>query len=141
TATVSGLISASFFCFTRKIRQIIYPLCSWVNHLLVTYSTTNCPVLQRVAEVDGKEVVLRGKYNNQIGAITKKPDTRSGAPGFGIGSPGRTPFGRACPELVEGLRASSPGTEKNESASENSHGALHYYRYALVFIPRDGAGG
>jgi hypothetical protein len=30
---------------------------------------------------------------------------------------------------------------KNESAFENSMGALYYYRDALVFRPGDGAGG
>src|SRR5208282_1357240 len=33
-----GLISASFFCFTRKNRQIIHPLHFRVNHLFITYS-------------------------------------------------------------------------------------------------------
>ena len=36
--------------------------------------------------VDGKEVIVRGQYNNLIGAIAKKkPDTPSGVPSFGIG--------------------------------------------------------
>jgi hypothetical protein len=35
---VPGLISASFFCFTRKNRQIIHPLSPGVNHHFITYS-------------------------------------------------------------------------------------------------------
>ena len=34
-----------------------------------------------------------------------------------------------------------PGTGKSESALENSIGALHYYRYALVFHPEMGPEG
>ena len=35
--------------------------------------------------VDGKEVIVKGQYNNLIGPITKKLDTPSGVPSFGIG--------------------------------------------------------